>query len=129
MKFEDAIASYFKTCADLTAQVGANIYPGDKVPQDQPAPYIAHNIYDRDKIYTHSGYSGVCTYSIQFNAYAETKDQAAVIAGLLAGALEEWRKASPTSIGFVTQEGESDGWDSSKELYYYDQDYDIFYRE
>lgn len=129
MKIEDTIYSYLSTHASLIAYVGTDIYPADMVPQDRAGPYIAHNIAYREKIYTHGGFSGVSIYSIQFSVYAATKDLAATIAGVLATVLEAWRTANPTEIGYAMQQDESDGWDDGKERYYYEQTYNIFYRE
>lgn len=123
--FDDTLFTYLSGHAGLSALVGDKIYP-DKIPQKVESPYIRFFEVNREKIYSHQGYSNSSIYSIQITSYSSTKAGARAIADQVTAAMEAWTTASE-QIGHVFQEGENPGWEDSQGQYYVDQDYDVFY--
>jgi hypothetical protein len=129
MSFVDDLYTRLSGYTGLSAYVGDKIYPANNVAQSVVDPYIAHFKVHREKIYTHNGYSGTSIYSIQLSVFAATKDQSELIAAQVVAAMEGWPAADKNKIGFVFQEGEGDGWDQDRLLYFVDLDFSIFYQD
>lgn len=86
---EHAIYSKLSTETQITALVGANIYPA-YVPTD-PFPRIIYTVDASDPIESHDGFSGLSCAHVTLMVMTRTKTQTTQIAGIIKEQLRDQR--------------------------------------
>lgn len=127
MSFEDDLYTHLSGFTGLTDLIGQKIYP-DHVPQTAEVPYLSYFEVYREKNYVFSGYNGTSIISIQISAFADTKNQARLVADQVPLAMAAWPGAN-SKVGYAIQQNEISTWREDLEAYEMDLDFDIFYTE
>jgi hypothetical protein len=124
MTFEEESYSYLSANAGLVALVGKRIYPNGEVPQEPTKPYCVHSRISSDRLYSHSGYSGIEDIGLQINCYSDNKLQARQVAIKVTTALEAW--VAENSNVHKALRGDSKGlYDGMLELHFYMVEFSI----
>jgi hypothetical protein len=106
--FVSALFGRITTAPLVAADLGARLYPVDKVPQNAMAPYGTYQVISDDRPVDLKGYSAARVPRIQYDIYAEKYGVAKRIAENIIAAVAVPGPHSGVQFGFVKAIGPRD---------------------
>ncbi len=130
MKLHEALFSYLKTYAGLTALVGTKIYPL-QIPQNVNVPAVVYQLISQERMHSLGGDKGMTSPSMQLTSYATTYNTAKNVAEQVRIALQNYTgtMGSGVTIQSVLMTSEFDGYESDTLYYFVEQEFKIYYIE